>query len=370
MEPLKKNLASLLEKAIGDGIFPSYAVGICLYKKNSDKECLHLSGSAQSKIRQAGESGDKYFDLASLTKPFVTALSIISLVGEGKINLADRMEKYLPVSLSADKRQITISQLLSHSSGLPAHLPYFTTLATFPSENRKREMLRLILSTDQAAKPGTTAIYSDLGYLLLGMIIEALTGVSLAQYFSEKIAGPLGLAEDIFFQPLGSSKRERECFAPTEYCPWRGRVLRGEVSDENCWVLGGVAGHAGLFGNIEAVLGLTGAILEIWQGSRVHPHIRQEDLALFLETPSPVVGSSWVMGFDRPTPGSSSSGKYLSPRSVGHLGFTGTSFWLDPDKGLVVVLLTNRVHPSRDNVLLREFRPLFHDRVVELLGLV
>jgi CubicO group peptidase (beta-lactamase class C family) len=147
-------------------------------------------------------------------------------------------------------------------------------------------------------------------------------------------------------------------------------VLRGEVGDENCWVLGGVAGHAGLFGRLGEVLDLVVAVLEIWQGRQRQPFLPQEVLKGFLEAQSQVQGSTWALGFDRPTPGSSSSGRYLSPRSVGHLGFTGTSFWIDPERDLAIVLLTNRVHPSRDNNRIKEFRPYFHDRVIELLNLV
>jgi len=370
MQEIESEIADIIEKAICSQVFPSCAAGISLFKEDFSQESLLIF--AHSKIPGAKTNKDPklFYDLASLTKPLATALAMVSLVGAGKIKLDDQIEKYLPLPLPEDKRGITIGQLLNHSSGLPAHLPFFKQLAELPAAKRKSELLRLIISAELAARPGTTAIYSDLGYLLLGLIIEEVTGAGLEQYFQEKIVGPLGLAEGIFFNALWAAKKGRECFAPTEFCPWRGKVLRGEVSDENCWVLGGVAGHAGLFGDIESVLALTGAIFEIWQGRRVHPYLRREDLAVFLEAQSPVAGSTWALGFDRPTPGSSSSGRYLSPRSVGHLGFTGTSFWIDPDKGLVVVLLSNRVHPSRDNVLIREFRPLFHDRVVEMLGLV
>ncbi|NTV15501.1 MAG: beta-lactamase family protein [Desulfobulbaceae bacterium] len=365
MNDKKIDLTNLLEQAIAEHVFPSYAAGIYLNRKDVIKETVIISGSNIIKKGNVEEIAKQYYDLASLTKPLSTVLIMVSLVGAGKISLTDPIDKYLP-TLPKDKKQITIFQLLNHSSGFPAHLPFFRELEKLPAAGRKKELLRLLLSAELAAQPGTVACYSDLGYLLLGLISEEVSGIALEQYFQEKIVGPLGLAEGIFFNPLGASRKAREYFAPTEYCPWRGRVLRGEVSDENGWVLGGVAGHAGLFGNIESVLALTSAILEIWQGGREHPCIRREELALFLEAPSQVAGSTWALGFDRPTPGSSSSGKYLSPRSVGHLGFTGTSFWIDPDKGLVVVLLTNRVHPSRENLLIREFRPLFHDRVVEL----
>ncbi len=370
MNNIEDDIVVILNKAVDSSIFPTYAAGICLLKNHSYNSCLIVSGSKINKSRDAEDLKNIYYDLASLTKPLATALSIITLVGEGKISVDGKIKDYLPVLLPEDKREITINQLLNHSSGLPAHRQYFEELECFPTAGRKEKLLGLICAEKLAAPPGTTAIYSDLGYLLLGMIIEDLAGVGLEQYFKEKIVGPLGLSEGIFYNPPGRPRNARETFMPTENCPWRGKVLKGEVSDENCWVLGGVAGHAGLFGNIESVLALTGAILDIWQGRREHPYLHREDLAFFLESQSQVAGSTWALGFDRPTPGNSSSGRYLSPRSVGHLGFTGTSFWIDPDKGLVVVLLTNRVHPSRDNVMIRELRPFFHDRVVELLGLV
>ena len=146
--------------------------------------------------------------------------------------------------------------------------------------------------------------------------------------------------------------------------------MRGEVSDENCWVIGGVAGHAGLFGSVESVLALLSELFDSWLGRKSFLTIRGDVVAYFLEYTSPAFRSTWALGFDRPSPQGSSGGRYLSPASVGHLGFTGTSFWMDPEKGVVIVLLTNRVHPSRDNQGIKEFRPLFHDRVMELLGLV
>jgi len=368
MNDIEIDLKELLDKAITSHIFPSYAAGICLYRKENRKEYLIISGSNKIITGKINGSPRQYYDLASLTKPLSTALIMVSLVGAGKVKLTDQIDKYLP-GLPEDKSPITLFQLLNHSSGLPAHRPFFSELEKIPEADRKAELLRLILATELTVQPGASATYSDLGYLLLGLIIEEVTGVALAGYFSEKIVEPLGLDEGIFFNPIGGPRKDRECFAPTEYCSWREKVLRSEVSDENCWIMGGVAGHAGLFGDIESVQALVSAILEIWQGKRVHPYLRREDLVFFLEAQSKVIGSTWALGFDRPTSGSSSSGRYLSPRSVGHLGFTGTSFWIDPDKGLVVVLLTNRVHPSRENVLIREFRPVFHDRVVEMLGL-
>jgi CubicO group peptidase (beta-lactamase class C family) len=242
-------------------------------------------------------------------------------------------------------------------------------LVNVSSEKRKDFLLDFLLKEPLVYKPGCQVIYSDLGYMLLGLIIEQIAGIDLDEYFKKMILETLGLAEHLFFNPLGSAKHPVAEFAPVEDCPWRGRILQGEVSDENCWAMGGVAGHAGLYGDINGVLALTGLLMDIWLGKRKHPHINSRDLLNFLERRTDIKGNTWALGFDTPTPGKSSSGKYLSTTSVGHLGFTGTSFWIDPERALAIVILSNRVHPSRDNELIKEFRPAFHDRVVELLGM-
>ena len=154
-----------------------------------------------------------------------------------------------------------------------------------------------------------------------------------------------------------------ELFAPTENCAWRGRILCAEVHDDNAYVMGGVAGHAGLFGDIHSVLRLSTFILDMWLGDAVHPNINNEDLRRCMERQN-IGASTWGLGFDTPSEKGSSGGRFLSAVSAGHLGFTGTSFWIDKEKQLVMVLLTNRVHPRRDNEGIKDFRPLFHDTVV------
>jgi len=180
---------------------------------------------------------------------------------------------------------------------------------------------------------------------------------------------PLSLHNDIFFNRLSRNRNVENC-VPTENCPWRKKTLCGQVHDDNAFCLDGGAGHAGLFGNSSGVLALTEQLLGVWQGLINQPAFgSRKELKRFLKRQTDIPGSTWALGFDTPSEKNSSSGRYFSPLSVGHLGFTGTSFWIDPQRELSVVLLTNRVHPHRENTKIRRFRPLFHDRISESLGL-
>jgi len=203
----------------------------------------------------------------------------------------------------------------------------------------------------------------------LGRIIEKKTGCNLADYIEEKVFKPLKLENKIFYNSLFKKKKnfKKTDFAATENCSWRKKILCGEVHDDNCYAMGGVAGHSGLFGNIEGMTTYTGILLDMWKGVAEHPNIENKDLARFLIRQPQTPGSSWALGFDTPAAKESSSGSCFSPISVGHLGFTGTSFWIDPVKDVAIVLLTNRVHPGRENFKIKQFRPLFHDRVMEKL---
>ena len=367
MNYIDKKISQLLIEAEQSGVFPGAAVAIHLKKINKPVEILLSSGISQLYPRKLKLYSQTYFDIASLSKPLSTVLLLISLISEGKISIDQKIIDLFSENIPQDKKDITLVQLLNHSSGLPAYRPYFHRLAEIPAEKRGKELFSLLMKEPLESLPGTKAVYSDPGFLLLGLLIEKMTGSGLDRCFAKRVAMPLHLSPGLFYNRLPA--RRRGTYAATEACPWRGRVMRGEVGDENCWSLGGVAGHAGLFGRPGEVMGLVKAILDIWRGRASHPFLPHDLVKYFLEARSPVHGSTWALGFDRPTPGCSSSGRYLSPRSVGHLGFTGTSFWIDPDRDLVIVLLTNRVHPSRNNDRIKEFRPYFHDRVIELLGL-
>jgi CubicO group peptidase (beta-lactamase class C family) len=241
----------------------------------------------------------------------------------------------------------SIRALLDHSSGLPAHVKLFQTA-------RSREEFRSqILATPRDYAPGTAAVYSDLGFILLGFLLEDAGGAPLDAQFAP-IAQHLG---EIGFNPAASL---RPRIAPTELDPWRGREIRGEVHDENAFALGGVAGHAGLFGTAAAVGRFARAVLETFDGDT---WLAQRATLEEFTTKSAVPGSSRALGWDTMLP-TSSCGTLMSPRAIGHTGFTGTSLWIDPEKDLYVALLTNRVHPTREGTGIQELRRSVADAIV------
>jgi CubicO group peptidase (beta-lactamase class C family) len=274
----------------------------------------------------------------------------------------------LSVDTSPEKRAITICDILHHASGLPAYRPYFQQFEPYAAPENMQRLQYLILAEPLVQPPGSKCLYSDLGFILLGRLLEQTTQQPLARFFQQTVADPLQLKQRLGFLPVNSiGQGQKEEIAATELCPWRHRLIQGEAHDEHCWLMGGVAGHAGLFGTAEAVLALGECLLDCWLGKRHHPAFSNRLLRHALEWSD--TSGQWALGFDRPTPGQSSSGSYFSPRSVGHLGFTGTSLWMDPERELVVVLLTNRVHPSRENLKIRSFRPFFHDYLIEKMGM-
>jgi CubicO group peptidase (beta-lactamase class C family) len=270
------------------------------------------------------------------------------LVEQGTLSLADKVSVHMRAWHSPDRAHVTIRDLLEHCSGLAAWAPVYQRQAG------REGFVREISASALEYEPWTRSLYSDLGFILLGSILEDANG-SLADQF----AG-LGLA-DLIFTP-GVALRPK--IAPTEYDSGLGRPLVGEVHDENARVLGGVAGHAGLFGHAEAVGAFARLVLRT--GDRETALGRPDTLRRFT-TRSTVPGSSRALGWDTMLP-TSSCGTLLSPRAIGHVGFTGTSLWIDPGRDLYVVLLTNRVYPTRDNDRLRALRPLIHDAVVRAMS--
>jgi CubicO group peptidase (beta-lactamase class C family) len=370
MMTLKEEIGPILAAALKAKIFPGAVVGISGKVAGRRKEFILSCGYARLIPERVAMREDVFFDLASLTKPLATTLAVLCLMKENKISLDAQLPSLLQVSTEKRKEAIALKHLLAHASGFPAHREYYKELINYPAAARKDIIIDWILQEELLYQPGFRSLYSDLDYILLGRIIEKKSGQSLNRFVTDKIMQPLGLEEGIFFIPLAEEKdREltrKKIFAATEECPWRHRVLCGEVHDDNAFAMGGVAGHAGLFGDIRSVLRILTFLLAMWQGENIHPNIRNTDLQRFMtrQRGNDKEGT-WTLGFDTPAAKGSSSGSYLSPTSVGHLGFTGTSFWIDREKDLVIVLLTNRVHPRRDNAGLKDFRPLFHDAVVK-----
>ncbi len=366
---VEKCLHKLLVKGVDGGVFPAAAAAVILGTGQEKREVFSWFGNGAIFPEKRKLQKKTFFDLASLTKPLATTLAFICLENEEKITIDEGIYSLLRKKTEGDKGSITARSLLSHSSGLPAHREYFTLLKNIPEKERKEAVINMILQEPLAYEPGSRSVYSDLGFILLGRIIEKKARCSLDEYVAERVLKPLQLEKKIFFRPLitGGKGDYQKRFAATENCPWRKKILCGEVHDDNCYTLGGVAGHSGLFGNIEGVAGLAGTILDIWKGAAEHPNIKREKLAAYLEAQPCVPQSTWALGFDRPAPKDSSSGNRFSGKSVGHLGFTGTSFWIDPEKDIVIVLLSNRVHPVRNNTGIKKFRPFFHNRIMEEL---
>jgi CubicO group peptidase (beta-lactamase class C family) len=289
----------------------------------------NLSWSGKSPV----EPSRTLYDLASLTKVVATTSAIMILYDQGKVQLDDRVSKFIPTFSGGLKDDITVRQLLEHRSGLPAGRDLWR-IALTPGEARQA-----VIETPLECEPGACLIYSDLGADLLGFVAEAVSGQRLDVFLQEHVFDPLGMHET-FFRPHWTL---RDRIAPTELTPPRGYPLRGEVHDENAFALGGVAGHAGLFSTatdlaVFAQMMLNGGEIN---GVRI---VSDSTVALFTARTSQP--GTRALGWD--TCGHDGScGKYLSARAYGHTGFTGTSLWIDPDRDLFVILLTNRVHAAR-----------------------
>ena len=366
LSALEHYITRLLTRGTEDQVFPGAAAAIIT---GHGRDRVRAKGTAgMSRLDRTGiaVSPATVFDLASLTKPLATALGILMLIDQGRLHPDDRLAELCSCPVPEDKADITLVHLLSHSSGLAPYRELFNNFPPDSGSAARQELITAILDAPLDYPVATEHKYSDLGYILLGDILERAAAMPLDIFFTRAIARPLGLEQEIFFLPLKlHHTTSRQSFAATENCPWRGRILQGEVHDEHAHLLGGVAGHAGLFGTAAGVGSLCAALLDGWQGRPSPLPISKKILArafkpLHLET-------TWCLGFDTPSTGYTSAGQYLSRQSIGHLGYTGTSFWIDPTKDTILVLLTNRVHPDRDNKKIREFRPWFHDRVMAFL---
>ena len=207
--------------------------------------------------------------------------------------------------------------------------------------------------------------YHEEGYMILEGVIEVVAKKPLDRFVEETVYEPLGLRH-LFFIPLfEGKKRNGLSYAATEQCPWRQEIMDGQVHDDNAYVVGGVGGHAGLFGTAQDIHGLLEELLITYHGREGTGLFEQHVVQTFLKRQSDT--GTWALGFDTPTRPDSSSGRHFSDQSVGHLGFTGTSFWMDLEKEVIIILLTNRIHPSRENERIKDFRPLLHDAVMEAI---
>jgi len=336
-------LARLLDSAIAAGAAPGGVVAVSVHGVR------YIHGTGRLGVDDPAQPDAKsIYDLASLTKVIGLTTGVMIAVSEGKLDLDARVDQYVPAFASPDHQRISIRNLLTHSSGLPAHR------RLWEEATDRAGALALVNSTPIDTVPGTRMVYSDLGAMVLTEALEAAYGMRLDSLLELRVFGPLGMTSTRFLPPASWLPR----IAPTERDPWRGRVLRGEVHDENAARLGGVSGHAGLFSDAEDLLTFGEWLLDDGRmGGRTDGQleaagsvysIKPEVKAEFLRRQNLPPGSSRALGWDTPSE-NSSAGTLFSPMSFGHTGFTGTSIWMDPTRGLVLVLLTNRVNPTREN---------------------
>jgi CubicO group peptidase (beta-lactamase class C family) len=289
------------------------------------------------------------FDLASLTKVMATTPLLMQQVERGSIGLDDLVIDHVAEWRGPDRILVTLRDLLTHSSGLPAYGELFR------SHRGRLAFESAICRTPLEYAPRSSSIYSDLGFILLGVILDE--EIALPTRF-ETLLGQMGIVEDLQFNPPGAWRPRT---APTGIDAWRGRLLVGEVHDENAWALGGAAGHAGLFGTAAGVGAYARHLLQILDGRT--GAFQRATLDTFIARRTDIPGSSRALGWDTML-ATSSCGSRMSPRAFGHTGYTGTSLWIDPDRGTYVVLLTNRVHPTRENDAITRVRPAVHDAVM------
>ena len=309
---------------------------------------------------------DTIFDLASLTKPLATSLTIMKLVDEEVVYLDQPLTELLAGRLPYDKRDLTLRLLLCHSAGFPDWKPFYLELDKFPLEDRKKQLRKKLLNIPLTYRPGKEVLYSDLGFMILEWVVEESTSLPLNKFIDQYFYGPLALKRTFFSNTECQLRFEGDQFAATEDCPWRKEVMRGYVHDENAYALGGYSGHAGLFGTAEEVYILADLLRAHFLGKRAD-YLKPETVRTFFIRQALVNGSTWALGWDTPSTQDSSSGRYFSTNSVGHLGFTGTSIWMDLEKDVIVVFLTNRIHPTRNNEKIKAFRPKIHDVIMEEL---
>lgn len=355
------HITKLMKEALREGLFPGATAGFYVENKKTREMNEWVFGFTDYEKRNKVNI-KTYYDLASLTKPLVTVLSLLVLFERKKIDFETTVNQFFEFDFPCDKKDICIGDLMGHKSGLPGYRPYYEELLKIKGlRARKEQIVEYILNEKLEYERAKSHLYSDLGFILLSEIIEKIISIPLDVFWLEEVLKPIKLQKKFIFRPARNNISKKFLTA-TEKCPWTGKMLKGIVHDENCRVLGGVSGHAGLFGTVDGVLDLCRHLLRQWQGKETHPHYSSETLRKVFRHEK---DSTWCYGFDTPSPLHSSSGKYFSDKTVGHLGFTGTSFWIDLSRGIVIVLLTNRVHPSRKDERIKKFRPLFHDMIMK-----
>jgi serine-type D-Ala-D-Ala carboxypeptidase len=341
----------ILSDGVKDQAFPAACAAVT---HRGSLVCLKSFGSFTYEADSLAVTVDSVFDLASVTKVVATTTMAMILYERGVLDLEIPVATVVPEFRTGDPRreEITFHMLLAHSSGLPAYERLFLRAKT------KEELLAAAFKTALTGEPGTRSEYSDIGFIILGVALERIAGDSLDRFCQSEVFGPLAMTRTAFNPPASW----RASIAPTaDDRTFRHRIIQGEVQDENASILGGVAGHAGLFSSAGDLATFANTLLNAG-----HPILRPETLALFTRRDTSPAGTTRTLGWDTPS-SPSQSGKYFSPSSFGHLGYTGSSLWIDPERQLSITLLTNRTWPDCSHQAIKQIRSKFHDAVMEAL---
>ena len=366
------SLHVLASDAISSGVIPGAVVAA---GRPGRAPLIQAFGQRQIDPQPEPAAEGTVYDLASLTKALVTSVLVMQAVAEGRLALDDSLGRHLDaLAALADHPDVTLRRVLAHAGGFPAHRKFYDDLLdkADPRPVGAQAVVSLAAAEPLAYAPGSRSVYSDLGFILLGAVVERVLGGRLDELAERLIFAPLGIGLR-FVDLRVQAPTENLCgslVAPTERCPVRRRLVVGEVHDLNAFAMGGVAGHAGLFGRASDVLRLAFALCAAYHGRGLDggaPIASPKILREFWQ-PAGVPGSTWRLGWDGPSEHGSLAGDVISRRAVGHLGFTGCSLWIDPDQETCVVVLTNRVHPIvRDDPRFRALRPALHDAALRAI---
>jgi CubicO group peptidase (beta-lactamase class C family) len=348
---LSEKVGFVMNRALTDSAFP----GAIAVVGNRQGILIEHAVGQLDRADYTRPDAHTLWDMASLTKVVALTSVLMTLVDEKKLSLDAPVQRYIPEFSGKWKNRVTVRHLLTHSGGLPAWRPLYK------ESSSPADALALAIATPLDTLPGVRMVYSDIGAIILGEIAHRITKKPLEQLAAERIFSPLGMNET-FYRP-DTSLRSRT--APTEIDPWRQRHLRAEVHDENAYALGGVSGHAGLFSTAHDLARLARAYLSggeldgrrIWSAKTIAQFTRAQNLEI----------SHRGLGWETAN-GANSGGRFMSPSAFGHTGFTGTSIWMDPENDVFVILLSNRVNPTRENRRITSVRTALADSVMTLLG--
>jgi CubicO group peptidase (beta-lactamase class C family) len=368
-----EQVSQRMNQAVEENVFPGAVVLIAHHEKIVFQGAFGYSRLIPEKVPMTTGA---LFDIASLTKPVATATACMLLIHRGDLKLEDPVHKIISNFGNGDKDNVTIFHLLTHSSGFRAWRPLYKEV--FPEakdhpertgDDQTRQAIYGLIHKEPLSYPtGTQSLYSDLNFILLGEIIEKITGMRLDRFCDREIFSKLKLGETFYLpwrDEISQTRMKGKIIAATEDCPWRRKILVGVVEDENAYALGGVSGNAGVFSTASDLYRFLEILLHADSGDSAH--FPPKLVHLFLKRNSDVPKSSWAFGWDTPS-APSASGKYFSANSFGHLGYSGTSIWADRDQKLAVILLTNRVHPTRKNDRIKKFRPEIHDLIYKAVA--